>query len=69
MEKSIEKEMANVYVTFKVFKGVKPEHTKEGNVKPGFKHVRTHMIFYTKTDGKFTYKDILVADGHKMSPP
>ena len=37
-------------------------------VKPGFKYVRTHIIFDIKMDVTFTCKAILVANRHNMSP-
>ena len=40
-----------------------------GYVKPGFKHVGTHIIFDIKIDGKFTRKYKLLAGGHKTAPP
>ena len=67
--KSIEKEMDNACVALEVFNGVTPEYMIEGNIKPGFKYVGTHMIFDIKIDGKFTRKSILVASGHKTAPP
>ena len=39
----------------------------EGKVKPGLKHVRTHMIFDINMDGKFTCKDRIVAGSHNMA--
>ena len=48
MDNTIEKEMANVRVTFKVLKGVKPDKMRERKVKSGLKFVGTHVIFYTK---------------------
>ena len=42
---------------------------RDGKVKPGFKYVGTHMIFYIKMDGNFTRKYILVASGHNTAPP
>ena len=65
--KAIEKEMDNVCVTLEVFKGVKPDQTREGKLKLGFKYVLTHMIFYIKMDGKFTCKSILGSGGHKTA--
>ena len=61
--------MANFCVAFGDFKGVTPEHMKEGKVKLSFKHFTTHRIFDIKMDGKFTRKAKFVAGGHKMSPP
>ena len=61
--------MANIRVTFEVLKGVIPEQMREGELKPVFKYVGTHMIFYIKMDGKFTCKYRLVVGGHKTSPP
>ena len=37
---------------------------RKGNIKPGYEHVKVHMIYDIKMDGKFTRKEILVADGH-----
>ena len=61
--------MDNVHIYFDVSKGVTPDHMIEGKVKPGFKYVGTHMIFYIKMDGKFTHKSGLVSGGHKTAPP
>ena len=69
MEKSIEKEMANVCFAFGVLKRVTPEHMREGKVKVGFKYVGIHMIFNINMDGKFTRKSRLVVGVHKMAPP
>ena len=59
--------MANVRVTFKVFKGVTPDQMREGKAKPGFKFVGIHMIFNIKMDGNFTRKSIIVPGGHKKA--
>ena len=67
--KEIEKEVANVHVAFKVFKGATPAQMREGKLKLLFKYVGTHMIFDIKMDGKFTRKARLVAGRHKMAPP
>ena len=48
LTKDIEKKMTNVCVAFEVLKGATPEQTREGNVKPGFKYVQTHMILDIK---------------------
>ena len=61
--------MANVRVSFKVLKGVTPDHMSEGKVKPEFKYVGTHMILNIKMDCKFTHKDRLLQGGHNTSPP
>ena len=45
---SLEKEMANVRVSFNVLKRVTPDHMREGKLKPGFKYVETHMILILK---------------------
>ena len=42
---------------------------RKGNIQPGYEHVNVHMIFDIKMDGKFTRKEILVADGHTTAPP
>ena len=67
--KSIENEMANFRVVFEVLKGVTQEQMIEGKVKPVFKYVGTHIIFYIKMDVKFTPKSRIVAGGHNMEPP
>ena len=69
MDKTIEKEMANVRVTFKVLKGVKPDKMRERKVKSGLTFVGTHVIFYTKMDNKFTRKYRLVEVRHETAPP
>ena len=61
--------MNNVHVALEVLKGVTPDQMREGKVKPGFKYVRTHIIFDIKMGGKFTHKARLVSGGHKMAPP
>ena len=61
--------MANLRVVFEVFKGLTPEHMREGKVKPVLKHVGTHIIFGINVDGKFIHKAILLVGGHKTSPP
>ena len=60
--------MDKFHVAFKVLKGLKPDHMREGKVKTGLKHVRTHMVFYIKMDSKFTCKARLVAGGHNIAP-
>ena len=52
--KAIEKEMANVCLAFGVLEGVTTENMREKKVKAGFKYVGTLIIFYIKTDSKFT---------------
>ena len=61
--------MANILVAFDVMNEVTPEKMIEVKVKPGFKYVRTHMIFYIKMDGKFTRKARLLSGGHNTPPP
>ena len=34
-----------VCVDLKDLKGITPEQMIEGKIKPGFNHVRTHMVF------------------------
>ena len=46
-----------------------PDQMREGNVKPGFKYVGTHMIFDIKKDSNFTRKAILVAGGYTTTSP
>ena len=53
-KKSIENEMDNKCVAFEVLNGVTLEQVRQGKVKPGFKHVGTHMIFDINMVGKFT---------------
>ena len=40
--------MANARVAFEVLNGAKPEYTREGKLKPGFKYIGAHMIFDKK---------------------
>ena len=61
--------MANIRLAFMDLKVVTPEQMREGKAKLIFKYVGTHMLFDIKMDSKFTRKSILVAGGHKTSPP
>ena len=61
--------MSNFRVALDVLKEVKPELTRQGKVKPGFKYVGTHVIFDIKMDVKFNRKSRLVEFRHKTAPP
>ena len=42
---------------------------REEKIKPGFKHVVTHIIFDIKMDREFTRKDRPVAGVYNTAPP
>ena len=66
--KAIVKEMPNVRIAFETIDSVTPDDTRKGEIKPGYENVGVHMIFDINIDGKFTRKEILVADGHTIAP-
>ena len=61
--------MTNVRIKFEKLDGVTPDEMRKGKIKPGYEHVKVHILSYIKMDGKFTRKDRLVADGHTTEPP
>ena len=61
--------MANVCIAFEELDSVTPDEMRKGKIRPGYGHVNLHMIFDINMDGKFTRKEILVADGHTIAPP
>ena len=61
--------MSNARFDFEVLKGATPEQMREGNIKPAFKYVGTHLVVDTWMDGNFACKDRLVAGEHKTAPP
>ena len=65
--KAITKDMRNVHIEFEKLDSVAPDETRKGKIKPGYEHVNVHMIFNIKMDGKFTRKEVLVADSHKTA--
>ena len=60
--------MTNIRITFENLDGVTSDDIRKGKIRPECEHVNVHMIFDIKMDGKFTKKEILVADGHTTSP-
>ena len=42
---------------------------KKGKIKPGYEHIKVHMIFDIKMGGEFTRKSILLANVHTTAPP
>ena len=67
--KAITKETTNVRIEFEKLDRVTLDDIRKGNIKPGYEHINVHMIFDIKMDGKFTRKEILVADSHITAPP
>ena len=64
-----EKEIYSVRVAFEVLNVVTPYQMREGKEELGLKYIWIHMLFDIKMDGKCTWKDRLVAGGHKKAPP
>ena len=60
--------MENVRIAFDKLDGVTPDEMRKGKIRPGYEHVNVHILFDIKMDGKFTRKEILVADGHTTAP-
>ena len=60
--------MTNVRIASEKLDGVSPDEMRKGGIKPEYEHVNMHMIFDIKMDGKFTRKEILVADGRTTAP-
>ena len=48
---NIGKDMMNVIIASKKLNGVMPEKIQTGNIKPGYKHFSTHMVFILKFTG------------------
>ena len=46
--------------------GATPGDIGKGKTSPEYEQNNAHMIFYLKTDGKFTRKSRLVAEGHTI---
>ena len=67
--KAIAKDMTNVRIEFDNIDGVTPDEMRKGDIQPGYEHINAHMIFDINMGGKFTRKEILVADGHTTAPP
>ena len=61
--------MINVIIAFGGLDGLTPEQMITGNIKLGYKYLSTHMVFDIQTNEKFTNKDCLVYNGHKMDAP
>ena len=61
--------MTNVCISFEKLDGVTPDEMSKGDIKPGYKHVNLHMIFYIKMDAMSTRKAGFVASGHTTAPP
>ena len=61
--------MKNVRITFEKIDDVTTDEMRKVNIKSGYKHVNVHMIFCINMEGKFTRKEILVANGHTIAPP
>ena len=61
--------MDNFRVVFEFLKGVTQKNMRKGKVRPGFKYVKTHILFILKMDSKFTRKARLLAGGHNTSTP
>ena len=67
--KVISKDKKNPCVAFENIDGVTLNEMRKGKIKPGYKEVNVHVIFYIKMNGKFTRKTRFVANGHTTAPP
>ena len=61
--------MTNARVAFGLLKGLTQEQMRQGELKPEFQYVGTHMIFDIKLDGRFTRKARLAEVGRNTEPP
>ena len=52
----------NVRIAFEKLYGVTTDETRKWKIKPEYEHVNINMIFDINMDGKYTRKEILVAD-------
>ena len=61
--------MTNVGIGFEKLGSVTPHDMRKGKIDTGYEHVNANMIFDINMNGKFTRKEILVADSHTTAPP
>ena len=61
--------MTNIIIAFENISGVTLDQMRTGNIKPRYKYLSTHMLFYIKMDRKLISKDYLVDNGHKADAP
>ena len=61
--------MEKVHIEFVKLDGVTPNDRRKGKIRPEYEHIKVHMIFDIKMDGKLTRKATLTADGHRTAPP
>ena len=61
--------MMNVRIEFDKLDGITPDEMRKGKINTGYYHINVHMLFDINIDGKFTRKEILVDDGHTITPP
>lgn len=66
---SIQKEMKNVCIAFKVDNDVTPKQARSNQFYKGYQEIKCHMIFVIKMDGKFSCKARFVAGFHTTDPP